>query len=57
MKYKNCYIYKEKVGTIGKKLTLFTAFSRPKTKSRSGFIAESTNKDKLVKYLEKRGKC
>ena len=56
-KYKECYIYKEKVGTVGKKLILHTAFSNPKTKSRSGFIAESTSKKQLINYLDKRGKC
>jgi len=57
MKHKGCYIYKEKVGTVGPKLVLYTAFSHPKTKSRSGFIAESQSKAKLIKYLDKRGKC
>lgn len=57
MKYGSCYIYKEKVGTIGPKLTLFTAFTHKREKSRSGFIAESQSKKQLINYLKKRGKC
>ena len=48
-------IRKEKVGTIGTKLVLYTAWDGKPKKSRINFIAESTNKKKLISYLKKRG--
>lgn len=53
----NCTIRKEKVGTVGPKLTLYTAWNGKPKKSGSNFIAESTSKIKLENYLKKRGKC
>ena len=50
-------IIKEKVGTVGPKLTLYTAWrGKPNLRSRSNFIAESTNKKILERYIRKRCK-
>jgi len=51
----NTIIRKEKVGTIGTKLIIYTAWNGKPKKSRSNFIAESTNKKKLINYLKKKG--
>ena len=50
----SCVIRKEKVGTIGPKLILYTAWDGKPKKSRSNFIAESTSKTKLESYLKRR---
>jgi len=52
-----CVIRKEKVGTIGPKLILYTAWDGRPKKSRSNFIAESTDKKILKNYLKKANKC
>ena len=49
------FFYEEYVGTVGKKLKLVSVWRNAYTPSRSGFVAEGSSKDALIKYL-KRGK-
>jgi hypothetical protein len=49
------FFYEEHVGTVGKKLKLVSVWRSPYNSSRSGFVAEGSSKEALIKYL-KRGK-